>query len=467
MVGLVVWGSVLDEGVMGTATAIRSGEVSVGEVVDAAIERVERLDSDIGAVVTPLFERARRRAAAIVGDEPFAGVPMLLKDAGQELAGTPHWVGVAALRDAGHISTTTTSLAARVEALGFVIIGKSATPALSAGVTTEPPGFPPTRNPWHRDRTVGGSSGGSAAAVAAGMVPVAHGSDATGSLRFPASCCGVATLKPTAGVIASTPPAGQPDRSGVWAEFVLARRADDLIAVFDALRGTSPVAVVSRTDRLPRRPLRIGLLTADPILGLPLDPACGAAVEAVGAVLRGLGHTVDDEWPRPLEGLMAPLASPIATVTVRLRAAQARWVENRLGRPLATGDLPDEVLATIEQARQIDDATMAAAEAAIRDAMTPIPRWWDDHDVLVTPTMRRPPWELGRAAGPMECGLFAAPFSFTGQPVLAVPASVDADGLPIGVQLVGRQGDDELLLAVGAQLDNAMSWSTYRPPPPA
>ena len=172
---------------------LQSGALGAKELRRSVTETIERLNPIVNAVVISLFDR------------PGSGVPILLKDAGQELAGTSHWVGVAALRDAGVTSRRSTALALQLEAAGFDLIGKGACPPLSNGVTTEPPGFEPTRNPWDLSRSVGGSSGGPAAAVACGMVPFAHGSDATGSLRCPAALCGVATLNPTSGRIPERP----------------------------------------------------------------------------------------------------------------------------------------------------------------------------------------------------------------------------------------------------------------------
>ena len=202
------------------ARYLRDGLVSSTELHDMAVEVIERVDPLVHAVVAPLFDR------------PGVGVPILVKDAGQEIAGTPHWVGVAALRDANARSTVTTPLVRSLESGGFSVIGKGACPQLSTGATTEPPGFEPTRNPWDLLRSAGGSSGGPAAAVAAGMVAVAHGSDATGSLRTPAAVCGVATLNPTSGRIVSIPPAGQAPNDA-WRDFIIARHAEDLAFVFD------------------------------------------------------------------------------------------------------------------------------------------------------------------------------------------------------------------------------------------
>ena len=291
-----------------------AGHVSAAELRAACVAVIEGVDPAIGAVVAPLLDR------------PGDGVPMLLKDAGQELAGTPHWVGVAALRDAGCRSTTTTRLAASFEAAGFSIIGKAACPQLSAGVTTEPPGFAPTRNPWDLTRSPGGSSGGSAAAVAAGMVAVAHGSDATGSLRCPAALCGVVTMVPTAGLITGVPPAGQPADTA-WRDFVVARHAADLAFVFDALTGISSTRS--------RQTLRVGLLDHDPELGLVLDPACAEAVSLTGRLLEAGGHRVEIAWPPALDGFWRSIAGSINVVADAARPPMLDWVGARLGRPVA------------------------------------------------------------------------------------------------------------------------------------
>ena len=437
-------------GAVAAAELVRRGEVGPGDLVEEALARIERLDPHLGSVVIPLADRARERVAA-GPTGPFAGVPILLKDAGQELAGTPHWLGTRVLRDAGHLSPATTELAARLEGLGFVVVGKANVPELSTRATTEPPGMPPTRNPWALDRSAGGSSGGSAAAVAAGLVPLAHGADGTGSLRYPAACCGVATLKPTAGRIPSVPAAGQPERRPVWCDFVLARLAEDLAALFAALARTSPVPTPP--------PLRVGLLTDDPLLGLLVDPACAETVRRTGGLLEGLGHHVEEAWPPALPGLFGPVAGDLARVIDAVRASQVAWVEGRLGRPCRTGDLSPEILAAAGRGRDLDAATVEAAGDRVHAAMQPLLGWWDDGwDLLVTPTLPRPPWALGQATGPDVVGAFAVPFSFTGQPALSLPLGRSDDGLPVGVQLVGAVGGDEVLLDLAARLEEADGW---------
>ncbi len=447
-----------------TADAIRSRVVTAADVLEATIARIERLDPQLGSVVVPLFERARTLSAggARRNDAVFSGVPMLLKDAGEELAGTSHWVGTQGLRHAGYRSETTTELAGALESLGFVFVGKSACPELSAASTTEPFGFPPTRNPWATDRTVGGSSGGSAAAVAAGLVPIAHGSDATGSLRFPASHCGVVTLKPSRGRIAQASPMEQTDPLRVWTQFALARDVNDLGALFPLLARSGRPPVASRLAG--KRPLRVGLLMHDPIIGLPVADDCVAAVRQLGEAMIALGHHVEVDHPKAFDTLFDPFWEAMETIGPSVRAEQVAWVSTRLGRACGPGDLSDDLLASAERGRQIGADEVGAAYERVRVVMSGVTDWWESgFDLLATPVMLKPPWKLGDAAA-QKTGMFCAPFSFTGQPALVVPMLMNEAGLPVGVQLVGRWGDDEQLLALGSDLQNLVGWLERTPP---
>jgi amidase len=423
--------------------ALKEGTVRSAELHEMAVEAIERIDPLVHAVVCPLFDRRG------------IGVPMLLKDAGQEIAGTSHWVGVAALRDAGSTSNTTTALVERFEAGGFSIIGKGACPQLSMGATTEPPGFEATCNPWDLTRSVGGSSGGPAAAVASGMVAVAHGSDATGSLRIPAALCGVATLNPTSGTVASVPPAGQPPNE-LWREFVLSRHAGDLALVFELLTGRLPSAAVP--------PLRVGLLDHDPELGCEVHEACRDGVGVAGGLLEGLGHQVEPSWPRTLDHLWAQAFASLQVIGDAVRPGMLAWASARLGREIQRGELEDWVFDAADRARDRDRKEIGAAQVAIAGAVSPILRWWDDHDLLVTPTTFQPAWPLGMAPGPIETGTLLAPFSLTGQPALSLPLHQTQNHLPVGVQLVGRPGSDGVLLRLAQDLQTALDWTARRPP---
>jgi len=439
----------------GQAELVRRGEVSPAELVSQAIARIEAFNPELNAVIAPLFDRAMERAAT-GPDAPFAGVPLLLKDAGQELADTPHWVGTPVLHRLGHRSPLTTPLVSHFEELGFAVVGKTNVPELSVGASTEPAELGPTRNPWSLEHTAGGSSGGSAAAVAAGLVPIAHGADGTGSLRFPASACGLLTLKPSTGRVASAPAAGMEDPGRVWCDFVLVRSARDLTAAFAHLAGPASVEPTSRR-------LRVGLLTSDVALGLPAHHGCLAAVERLGAALESLGHRVELVHPPALDGLWSRVAKCFFVLGARARASQLRWLESRVGRSLDPDDLSAEALEQAHRGAAVSLEEAGRAVAQFDAAIEPIAAWWQDHDLLVTPTMREVPWLLGRPQDPSRVGGFAFPYSFTGQPALSLPAH-QVDGLPVGVQVVGRKGHDEELLALAAALEPLMGWTERWPP---
>lgn len=435
----VGWASATDE-----MDLLRSGAVSPTELRDAGIRRCERLDPQVGFLAAPTYERAP------------GGVPILLKDAGQELADTPHWAGLAALRDSGHRSTTTTPLVERFEGAGFSIIGKSACPPLSNGVTTEPPGFPPTRNPWDLTRSAGGSSGGAAAAVASGAVPIAHGSDATGSLRFPAALCGLVTLVPTAGTIEGVPPCGQPANSA-WRDFVVARDAADLALAFQVLaRPLRPTADQERG--------RVGLLDHDPELGLPVDEACAQAVLQLGALLEELGYSVEPDSPAALDSLWQRAGRALAVASDATRPPVLRWIEAHLGRPLQDDDVPTEVVEAARRDGARSDRDRAKARRAIDEAVAPLLYWWNDHDFLVTPATFRAGWPLGGQPGLPECGTLAAPFSLTGQPSLVVPIHHSTNSAPVGVQIVGRLDSDDDLIDLAQVLQARLDWLRHIPP---
>ena len=383
---------------------------------------------------------------------------MLLKDAGEELAGTPHYVGTLGLALEGCQSETTTELAAHLERLGFAFVGKSSCPELSAGSTTEPVGLPPTRNPWDLSRTVGGSSGGSAAAVAAGMVPIAHGTDGTGSLRFPASHCGVVTLKPTRGRIPQTPPTGQVDPLRAWTQFALARDVNDLASLFRLVSKHGEVQSALKGN------LRVGLLDHDPIIGLPVATECANAVHVLGHAMNLLGHNIEIGHPPALETLFRAFWKAMSIIGPVLRFEQVEWMSQRLGRPCKPGDITEEMFDLAKKGSTISAEDLAAAWESVRSSMSGVTKWWDSgFDILATPVMLEPAWKLGEDA-PSKTGMFCSPFSFTGQPALVVPATITEAGLPVGVQLVGRLGDDELLLELGSQLQTAIGWLDRRPP---
>lgn len=451
------------------------GEVSAAELVDAAVARIERVDPQLNAVIHRRFERARAEAPAATG--PFAGVPFLVKDAVCHTAGDPFHAGMRALKDAGWIEPDDTWLASRFRAAGFVFVGKTNTPELATSATTEPLAYGATHNPWDLARSPGGSSGGSAAAVAAGLVPVAHGNDMGGSIRFPASMCGIVGLKPTRARTTLGPDFGE-----YWGplthEFVLTRSVRDTAAVLDAVAGAAPGDPY--TAPAPARPfrdevgapveqLRIGYSTTTPS-GEASHPDAVDAVEATARLLSELGHHVDPVAVPGLDdsynqGFVVVLATAIARDV-------ARW-NARLGRDI-TGELEPSNAFFAGMGAQVSGVDYVAALEAMQSWARRVAAWWVDHDVLLVPTSPEPPALLGEFApdnpdpgsGARMGHLvsFCAPFDVTGQPAISLPLHWNDDGLPIGVQLVARYGREDVLLRAAAQLEQARPWADRRPP---
>src|SRR5919201_1811497 len=288
------------------AELVRGGEASPVELVDAAIERIEAVNGEINAVIHELYEKGRAEAAGELPDGPFKGVPFLLKDLGAAFAGDPLHMGMQCLKNADFRAPVDTYLALRFRQAGFVTIGKTNTPELGILPTTEPRAYGPSRNPWDLERSTGGSSGGSAAAVAAGIVPVAHASDGGGSIRIPASACGLVGLKPTRQRISEGPIVGD-NMSGLTVELVVSRSVRDTAAVLEAVHGPAPgdpyvAPPPSRpyTEEIGADPgsLRIAIVT-DPtgMAEVQADPAVVSAAQQAGKMLEGLGHTVDEDGP--------------------------------------------------------------------------------------------------------------------------------------------------------------------------
>jgi amidase len=456
------------------AELVANGTVTTCELVEAAVDRIERVNPDLNAVIHKRYERAHDEAVTARG--PFAGVPFLVKDAVCQTAGDPYHCGMRALKDAHWTAPTDSWLAQRFRAAGFVFVGKTNTPELATSCTTEPLAYGPTRNPWNLELSPGGSSGGSAAAVAAGLVPVAHGNDMGGSIRFPASMCGVVGLKPTRARTTLGPDYGE-----YWGplthEFVLTRSIRDTARVLDCIAGPGPgdpytAPAPARAYRkevgAPAGKLRIGYRT-DPGAHGPAHADCVTAVEQAAKLLEQLGHDVE---LTELSTLDAPLDEFINVMAVAVAADVARW-STRLGRDVI-GDLEplNQYLADIG-AGVSATAYISALDQAQAWARG-IAAWWNDHDVLVVPTSPEPPVRLGEigpnntdaSVGTRMARLvaFTFPFDVTGQPAMSLPLHWSDDHLPIGVQLVAAYGREDVLLRLGAQLEDAQPWAEHRPP---
>jgi amidase len=470
------------------AELVRAGEVTPSELLEAAVARIEKLNPELNAVIHPLYEKA---AAAAESPDlpagPFRGVPFLVKDAVCHTAGDPYHLGMRVLRDAGWTEPDDTELARRYRGAGFLICGKTNLPELALSVTTEPLAYGPTRNPWDPTRSPGGSSGGAAAAVASGMVAVAHGNDMGGSIRFPSAMCGLVGLKPTRARTTLGPDYGE-----YWGplthEHVLTRTVRDSAAVLDAVCGpapgdpyTAPPPVRPYADEAGADPgrLRIGYRTRR-LDGEESHPDCVAAVAETAKLLESLGHEVAPAAVDELEG--PELGMGFAAVMGTVIACELdRWSE-RLGRRIEPSDLEPTNAVLAEMGGGLSAPQYMAAVEGMQAWTRRVAGWWvggragaGGNDVLVTPTSPEPPVPLGEvgpdapdavaALGRMATlTTFMGAFDVTGQPAMSVPLYWNDDGLPIGVQLVAASGREDVLFRLAAQLEEAKPWADRRPP---
>lgn len=463
------------------ADLVRRGEASPLELVDAAIARIEAVNDGLNAVIHPLYERARA-AVADAPAGPFTGVPIVVKDLDGTLAGAPMHYGNRALRDAGHTATVTSHLFGRLERAGFVVVGKTNTPEFGLMPTTEPLTYGPSRNPWNPDHSPGGSSGGSAAAVASGMVPLGHAGDGGGSIRIPASMCGLVGLKPSRGRI-SLGPAESESWAGLVARHVVTRTVRDSAAVLDVLHGyetgdwyTAPPPARPYADEVGADPgrLRIGVRTAAPFGAATVDAECVAAVENAARLLESLGHSVVEAAPAGLDDIA--LVAAFGAVMQTAVRAQLADLAAELGRPVTADDVEPMTWMMYEQGAGLDAAGYAATVAAMQRSVRGMVDWWcdDGFDLLLTPTCAEPPPRVGDVGDQSDGGLnasarslpfaiFTAPFNVSGQPAVSVPLHTTAAGLPVGVQLVAAPFRDDVCLQVAAQLEAAAPWADRRP----
>jgi amidase len=464
------------------AELVRGGDASPAELIDAAIERIETMNGDLNAVIHPLFERARDQAAQDVPDGPFRGVPMLHKDLGAHFAGEPYHEGIKHLRDLDWSEKEDTWLAVRWRDAGLVSCGKTNTPELGILPTTEPETQGPSRNPWDTSRSTGGSSGGSAAAVAAGMVPVAHANDGGGSIRIPASACGLVGLKPSRARTTLGPWLGEPS-SGLVCEHVLTRSVRDSAAILDATHGPGPGDPYVAPP--PERPyldevgadpgrLRIGVMTRAPGNQFEVHPDCVAAVQGAGELLESFGHGVDVSHPEAIddpdytERFVARWAAGVS--------ASLMFWSLKTGREVTPDGVEPGTWALAQHGRIVSAADLFGILAYQQGSTRAAASWWETgFDLLMTPTLGEPPPPLGsfefdpdEPEGFLRRGIptagFTAYWNATGQPAISLPLHWSEDGLPIGVQVVAAYGDEGLLLRVAAQLEQARPWAQRTPP---
>ena len=471
----------LDEFAFLDATAqaelVRKKEVTPAELVEATIERIERLNPELNAVVTPMYDLAREAAKADPGDGPFAGVPFLLKDLGAAYCGVRQTIGSAFGKD--NISAHDSELVVRQKRAGLICVGKTNTPEFGLLPTTEPSLFGPSHNPWNTERSPGGSSGGSAAAVAAGIVPMAHANDGGGSIRIPASCCGLFGLKPTRARNPMGPDMGDM-LSGYICEHAVTRSVRDSAALLDATSGPdigdpywAPPPARPFIEEVAADPGKLKIaFTTDPGTDVKVHEDCKQAVREATELCAELGHEVIEASP-PINGdLMVELFIPVWS-------AGCAWSIEALAT--MTGQTPSQdqfeplTWALYEMGRQQTASQYLLAITMFQQMSRAIAGFFEDYDVLITPTATEPPPPLGSFDAPPDDPMQAmvrageyVPFTpicnFTGQPAMSVPLMWNADGLPVGTHFVGRFGDEATLFRLAAQLEQARPWSGKRPP---
>ncbi|MBX3280154.1 MAG: amidase [Acidobacteria bacterium] len=459
------------------AELVKKGEASPLELVDAAIERIERLNPKLNAVIAPMYDLARATAKSDLPDGPFKGVPFLLKDLQAAYAGFPMTCGSRYLKD--FIPDHDSELTARYKRAGLIVVGKTNTPEFGILPTTEPQLHGASRNPWDTTRTTGGSSGGSAAAVAAGMVPMAHANDGGGSIRIPASCCGLFGMKPTRARNPLGPDFGDVF-SGLVAEHAVTRTVRDSAALLDATSGLAPGDPYAAPA--PERPfldevtadpgrLRIGLVTKAPT-GAGVHADCIAAAEDAAKLCESMGHAVE-ETEIAIPGEM------LSQAFLTLWSAGNAWMLESLSYAIGRKAKPEE-LEPLTQALVEVGSRRTASEYLLAVQMLQIfsrrvAAMYERFDVLLTPTLGEPPVPLGTFDATPEDAMhgmkravafvpFTPLFNATGQPAMSAPLYWNAEGLPVGSHFVGRFGDEATLFRLAGQLERARPWRDKLPP---
>jgi len=449
-----------------TAAAIRSGAVSQIEVVDAAIARAEALDPKLNFLVTDDFERARQRARGPLGDGAFAGVPFLIKDL-DDLVGLPTRLGTRAT--AGVAATRQAPLIDGMLATGLNPIGKSATPEHGFLPTTEPLAFGPTRNPWDSIRSAGGSSGGAASATAAHVVPFAHASDGGGSIRIPASCCGLFGLKTSRDRTLATDPGHFPMPLSV--QLCVSRSVRDSATLLAAVEakdsGLPPVGQIGGPSTRRRR---IGLVL-DSISGQSPDPEVATAIEGTAALLGDLGHHVEPTaWPAPIVGMSDAFLLTWSQGAANLLAEDGR----RLGHPPGIEDVEPFSLAMAAIIAGAPEGAVDQAVAYLTLLRGVYDAWLTQFDMILSPVLSLPPPEIGWLAPDLPVETMAerltryvgytTPYNVVGAPAMSVPGAWSAAGLPIGAQFGAAVGGEAALLELAFELEEARPWTGRRPP---
>jgi amidase len=461
---------------LGLAALVREGQVTPAELTEAAIERIERHDGTLNAVVHRAFDEARRCAGGKLPDGPFRGVPFLVKDLGCPVAGMPRTSGSRFLRD--EVSLEDGELTRRYRAAGVVILGKTNTPELGITGTTESAHLGPCRNPWNPDHISGGSSGGAAAATAAGIVPLAHASGGRGPIRIPAACCGLFGLKTTR----DRNPGGphDPGRAiGMGVDHVVSRTVRDSAAMLDATGGPEPASPYAPPpkerpylEELARPPGRLRIaFSGETPSGRPIHDDNRRALEETVTLLGELGHELVE---RDLGIDYRAFYRAQGIVSAANAAANLVELTLRVGREPEKDELEPLTWAGIERGRRLSGERVMGAWRQLRVSGREILALFEDFDVYLTPVLGTPPPPIGHIdpvnLDPREVGRrqarafpFTPPFNVTGQPAMSVPLGWSEGGLPLGMQFAGRYADEATLFRLAAQLETAQPWSARRP----
>jgi Asp-tRNA(Asn)/Glu-tRNA(Gln) amidotransferase A subunit family amidase len=473
-----------DYDAVGLAGLVRKRDVSAAELLREAIERCDRANPKLNAVIYRLDGEAERAAASVDADRPLAGVPFLVKDIGPALAGAPLTSGSRLF--ANNVPKEDGEIIKRFKAAGLIPFGKTNVPEIGLLPYTEPELFGPCRNPWNLNRTPGGSSGGSASAVAAGIVPLAHGSDGGGSLRIPASCCGLVGLKPSRGLN----PLDTPAVSDVFVvEHVLSRSVRDSAAALDAVCNAPNGGFLAALET-PPQPLKVAVVRSA-MFGSMVAPEVKAALESAARLMEELGHRVEDAEPEAdYSEFAAAFLTRDAAATKQILDSAVRIV----GRKASRGDVEFATWMLAAAGGVISEADEAWAQAIIAKATRTFAEFFEKYDVILSPVLSALPLRIGEnsltavekitlrtvegigspwlmkallravAAKSFAFAAFTPQYNMSGQPAISLPLAWSPDGLPIGIQFAAKHGADGLLLRLTRQLELAQPWARRRPP---
>ncbi|KHS44532.1 amidase [Novosphingobium subterraneum] len=461
---------------LGLAELVRMRKVSASELLEAAIARAEALNPQLNFMAQKHYDYARKAIAAGLPQGPFSGVPWLLKDLNTYIAGEVTENGSRLYK--GQRASVTSELVRRIERAGFVIFGKTTTPEFGLTGTTESVLMGPTRNPWNRERIAGGSSGGAAAAVAAGVIPAAHATDGGGSIRIPASACGLFGLKPSRGRVPMGPLRTE-GWGGMSVHHAVSRTVRDSAAILDTTHGVEPGSRYSAPT--PERPflqevgrdpgkLRIALMLS-PYSGAPVDPQVVKATKAAARLLESLGHHVEEAAPK-ID--MAAIGASSFALMASSVAADCVDRAKALGIELGPDVLERTTLDFVAMGKSYTGMDFARGNNAYQAAAVTIAQFMERWDVILSPTLSAPPLPLGRIGldtgrsmmdWGREVGTFTAftgIYNGTGQPSMSLPLAMSQDGLPIGIMVTGRFGEEGLLFQLAGQVERAAPWAGRR-----